>query len=88
MDNPDIQQIIREEVRRAVRWQPLVQLGIQVVVQGLAYGITFIFIWELRSQIQDVPRGGQESPGSGRRRPRPRAAVRRRPLTPPPCPRP
>ena len=64
MDNPDIQQIIREEVRRAVRWQPLVQLGIQVVVQGLAYGITFIFIWELRSQIQDVLEVVKSLPGA------------------------
>ena len=64
MDNPDIQQIIREEVRRAVRWQPLVQLGIQVVVQGLAYGITFIFIWELRSQIHDVLEVVKSLPGA------------------------
>ena len=64
MDNSDIQQIIREEVRRAVRWQPLVQLGIQVVVQGLAYGITFIFIWELRDQIQDVLEVIESLPGA------------------------
>ena len=62
MDNPDIQQIIREEVRRAVRWQPLVQLAIQVVVQGLAF--TFIFIWELRGQIQDVLEVIESLPGA------------------------
>ena len=64
MGNPDIQQIIREEVRRAVRWQPVVQLGIQVLVQGLAYGITFIFIWEIRSQIQDVLEVVESLPGA------------------------
>ena len=64
MDNPDIQQIIREEVRRAVRWQPLVQLCIQVVIQGLAYGITFIFIWELRGQIQGVLEVVESLPGA------------------------
>lgn len=63
MDNPDIQQIIRKEVRRAVRWQPLVQLGVQVVVQDLAYGITFIFISELRSQVQDVLEVIESLPG-------------------------
>lgn len=64
MHNPDIQQIVRDEVRRAVRWQPFVQLGIQILVQGLAYGVTFIFIWELRGQIQDVLAVVESLPGA------------------------
>ena len=47
-----------------MRWQPLVQLGIQVVVQDLAYGVTFIFIWELRGQIQDVLEVIESLPGA------------------------
>ena len=67
MDNnssPDIQQIIREEVRRAVRWQSFVQLVMQVVVQGLAYGTTFFFAWQLRGQIQDILELVQSLPGA------------------------
>ena len=64
MDNPDIQQIIRDEVKRAVRWQPYVQLGIQILVQGLAYGITFIFVWEIRGQIQDILDVVESLPGA------------------------
>ena len=63
-DSPDIQQIIREEVRRAVRWQPFVQLVIQVVVQGLAYGTVLIFVWQLRGQIQDILELVQSLPGA------------------------
>ena len=64
MDNPDIQQIIRDEVRRAVRWQPFVQLGIQLVIQGLAYGTIFIFVWQLSGQIQDILELVQTFPGA------------------------
>ena len=36
----------------------------RILVQGLAYGITFIFVWEIRGQIQDILDVVESLPGA------------------------
>ena len=56
--------MMQAEIRRAVRRQATVQIGIQAIVQIAAYGSAAFFIWQITGQLEgaiDTVREGVDS---------------------------